>query len=203
MRAKLSTIAIVFTLTLLPSAADALTILAPASGGWEYTFTDPTADPLWNTTTGTGVGWATGTAPFGNHCCNFDGFDFATLWPADASDGDDLWVRRSVDFTGYSLSSIGWDLGVDNGYKLYLNGGLIASANAEGYTFKWEYTGTFPSALPGMNVLAVALEDHGGLTAFDMQITGTATVPDLGSTLPLLLTGLGVIGLGYNRSRFR
>jgi len=199
MKAKLSTLAIVFTLTLLPLAANASTILATGST-WEYTFADPTADPLWSTTGG--AGWLTGPAPFGNVCCNGDGFDFATLWPADGTDGDDLWVRKAVDFTGFSLSSIGWDLGVDNGYKLYLNGALVAGANAEGYTFKWEYSGTFAGALPGMNILAVALEDHGGATAFDMQITGDAVaVPDPVSTLPLLLAGLGILGIGRKRSR--
>ena len=197
MKAKLSTIAVLFTLTLLPLAANASTILSTGST-WEYTFADPTGDALWATTGG--AGWLSGPAPFGNHCCNADGFDFATLWPADGDDGDDLWVRKSVDFTGFNLSSIAWDLGVDNGFKLYLNGVLVTSANAEGYTFMWEYSGVFPGALPGMNVVAVALEDHGGLTAFDMQITGTA-VPDLTSTMSLMLTGLGVLGIGYKRSR--
>ena len=45
--------------------------------------------------------------------------------------------------------------------------------NAEEYTFRWEYSGDFGAALvPGVNVIAVALEDHGGATAFDMEITG-------------------------------
>lgn len=200
MKAKLSTIAILFTLTSLPSAADAGTILAAASGGWEYTFVDPTADPTWNTTTGSG--WLVGAAPFGNTADPDFGFTSGgTFWAADGSDGDDLWVKKAVDFTGFDLSSIVWNLGVDNGFKLYLNGALISSANAEGFTFKWEYSGTFPAALPGMNILAVALEDHGGATGFDMEIIGDAAVPDLGSTLPLLLTGLGVLGIA--RSRFR
>ena len=197
MKAKLTTIAVLFALTTLPTAANAGTILAPASGGWEYTFSDPTADPTWNTTTG---GWAVGGAPFGNVFAGDFGYGSGgTLW----EEHDELWVRRTVDFTGFDLSSIRWNLGVDNGFALYLNGVLISSANAEGYTFRWEYpNGTFAGALPGTNILAVALEDHGGLTAFDMEITGTALpVPDLGGTLPLLLTALGALGIGYNRSR--
>lgn len=201
MKVKLSTIAVLCTLTLLPVAADASTILATGST-WEYTFANPTGDSSWNTTTAS-AGWLTGPAPFGNTCCNGDGFDFATFWAADGTDGDDLWVKKAVDFTGFDLSSIVWNLGVDNGFKLYLNGALISGANAEGYTFKWEYSGTFPAALPGMNIVAVALEDHGGLTAFDMEVTGTAAVPDVASTLPLLLTGLGALGIAYKRSRFR
>ena len=213
MRAKLSTVAMLLTLTLLPSVAGAGTILSAASAGWEYTFTDPTGDASWNTTTGTGSGWLIGGAPFSNVTTATDptGGDFAydsggTLWPVDSTpnpspDGDDLWVRKTIDFTGYDLSSIKWNIGVDNGFTLYLNGVFVATQNAEGFTFKWEYpNGTFPGALPGVNVLALALEDHGGLTAFDMEVTGNA-VPDVTGTLPLLLTGLGMLGIGYKRSR--
>jgi hypothetical protein len=203
-KSKLSVVTAGLTLLFLSSTAQAATILAPQSGAWEYTFVDPTAG-AWNTTTG--GGWATGAAPFGNCAVVCHGsdplgqFNYNTLWNADGADGDDLWVRRAVDFTGYDLSTIAWDLGVDNGFKLYLNGVLVGGTNAEGYTFRWEYSGAFgAAALPGINILAVALEDHGGLTAFDMQITGTA-VPEPGSTFALLLTGLGALGAGYRRSR--
>jgi hypothetical protein len=160
-------------------SAHADVILAPASD-WEYTFTNPTGDATWNTSTGTGGIWAGGPAPFGNNTGGFGAadptgfFDFATLWPADGSDGDDLWVRRELDLSGFDLSTIAWDLGVDNGFKLYLNGDLVAGDNAEGYTSIWEYSGDFSGVTPlaGSNVIAVALEDHGGLTAFDMQVTG-------------------------------
>ena len=57
-------------------------------------------------------------------------FNYATKWEADGSDGDDLWIRTEIDLTEFDISTIHWDLGVDNGYKLYINGKLIASANA-------------------------------------------------------------------------
>jgi hypothetical protein len=160
--------------------AGAPAILAPHSG-WEYTFTNPTGDSSWNTSTGIGGIWSAGTAPFGNNVGGYSGdpfgfFDYATLWPADGTDGDDLWVRTAVDLSCVDLDTLTWNLGADNGFKLYMNGGLVASANAEGYTSQWEYSGNFASVTVnnGINVIAVALEDHGGLTAFDMQILGQA-----------------------------
>jgi hypothetical protein len=145
---------------------------------------------VWNTTVGVGGIWSEGPAPFGNHT-GIDAddptgnFQYKTYWSADGSDGDDLWVRRALDFTGLDISTAKWDLGVDNGFALYLNGDLIAADNAEGFTWRWEYSGTF-SPNPGVNIVAVALEDHGGLTGFDMQITANSF---LGSPSTVLAPG--------------
>lgn len=205
MRTALTALAAV--LLLAGTNAYAATILPPGAT-WEYTFTDPTGDPAWNTTTG---GWQTGPAPFGNctraNCGAFTAdFDYNTLWPAQ-SDAvpyeDDLWVRTEIDLTGYNLSTVQWDLGVDNGFKLYVNGSLVDQANAEGYTFRWEYGGAINPILlsSGLNVIAVALDDHGGLTAFDMQITADP-VPEPASLL-LLGSGAAVAAARARRRRGR
>jgi len=129
-------------------------------------------------------------------------FSYKTLWLPDGSDGDDLWVRQSTDLTGFDLNTIRWDLGVDNGYKLFINGTLASNGNAEGYTYRWEYSGLFATSLvhSGVNIVAVALEDHGGLTAFDMQVHGTA-VPTPSALIGIL--GMSVIGLVYRGARRR
>jgi hypothetical protein len=201
MRALALAVSIGFAVAAFAAPASAAPILATGST-WEYTFADPTGDASWNTTTG---GWDTGPAPFGNNTGGYPSdpagdFDYATLWPADGSDGNDLWVRTTFDTTGFDLDSISWNLGVDNGYALYLNGDLIASANGEGYTYQWEYSGDFGTSLvAGTNVLAVALEDHGGLTAFDMEVVGTP-IPEP-TTLLLFGSGLATAVVRFRRGR--
>ena len=49
--------------------------------------------------------------------------------------------------------------------------------------------GQAPGMPPGPQVVALALEDHGGLTAFDMEIS-TAPVPESGT---LVLFGIGLL----------
>ena len=209
-------------LVVAPRLAEASTILATKSDDWQYTFCDPTSDLQWAISTSgfhpnvrcsetePGV-WSTGPAPFGNTNDGggtFD-FDWRTKWDIEVADvanpSDDLWVRRTIDVTGYDLNTISWAIGVDNGFKLYLNNTQIAADNREGFAFQWEHTGLFTADqfMPGINYIALALEDHGGLTAFDMQIEGIqsrelAAVPEP-ETIALL--GLGTLALLATRKR--
>ena len=96
-------------------------------------------------------------------------------------------MRTAIDLTDIDISTVLWGLGVDNGFTLYTNGTLVDSDNQGGGTFRWEYNGGFGGALePGTNVIAVALEDHGGATGFDMQVTAalppTLTIDDASVT---------------------
>jgi hypothetical protein len=197
---KISLALVLLLTAAVPVMAD--TILHPGSN-WEYTSIDPTSTANWKTTINTTTGgWETGLAPFGNNSVGYASdplgyFNKETDWAVNSK----LWVRTSVDLTGYDLSSIRWDLGVDNGFKLYLNGNPIANGYAEGYTYRWEYSGDFNSAISGNNVIALELVDRGGLTAFDMQVTGNPNPVPEPTSLLLLGSGLGAIGLAAWRKR--
>ena len=139
---------------------------------WEYTFDKPGEE--WKTSVG---GWQKGLAPFGNFRDGVNPFDYVTLWPVVTK----LYVRKRVNLQSVDLSTLKWYMGVDNGYTLYLNGRQVSNAYAEGFTDRWEYSGTLPDSLlkSGDNYIAVELVDNGGLTAFDMLLTAVGSRNDL------------------------
>ena len=142
------------------------TIITPNSS-YEYS---STSYLNWQNNLG---GWSVGNAPFGNVSNGYSGvteFNYQTYWSANT----DLYLRKAIDLTYYDLSSIEWFIGVDNGYTLYINGVQVSSANAGGFTYRWEYSGLLDSInlIQGINIIAILAEDMGGLSAFDMMLTG-------------------------------
>ena len=168
-------------------------ILSPGSQ-WEYTFDDPGPNLDWTVEEG---GWTIGPAPFSNTTEGL--FAQGTAWESDeTADGDDLWVRTTFDLTGISdLSSIAWDIGIDNGFSLFLNGQFVQAENKEGDAHRWDYSGLFDEAdlLPGENHVALALEDHGGGTGFDFQVGIYCEVPEAASSG--LLLGCAFTGIAW------
>ena len=143
--------------------------------------------------------WFTGPAPFGNVSGGDFGNASGTVWDA----FHDPLLRKTIVLGSPVAMNV--DLGVDNGYDFFVNGVHVSGANAEGYTFRWEYSFSIPSSyfVAGPNVIAVALEDHGGLTAFDMQMTGPgqSSVPEPG--VVALLIGVGFTGVRFALRRRR
>lgn len=127
-------------------------------------------------------GWFIGQAPFGNT----SGGDFGanTDWTVDF----DPLLRTSFSLLAPAAQTV--YLGVDNGFTMYVNGVQVAAANAGGFTNRWEYIFTIPADrfTPGTNTIAIALDDYGGLTAFDMKMEGP--VPSPASAGLLALAGL-------------
>lgn len=176
-------------------SAQAATVMAPGSP-WFYTDSNPTAIVNW-TTAFPGLPWNRGNAPFSNVTSGDFRYDTGgTFWPSgSAFNRGDLWIGTVVDFTGFDRSTALWQLGVANGFTLYVNGMLIAGDLQDGFTSRWEYSGSFPALNPGLNFIALALDDFGGSTAFDMQITARSTVIPLPAAGWMLLGGLGLLAL--------
>lgn len=141
-------------------------------------------------------GWSVGTAPFSNVTSG----DFAAntdwtagYWPVVRHTFD---LGTAVDMTAY--------IGLDNGYDMYVNGVLVSTQYAEGFTTRWEYIVPISSSYfrTGSNVVALQLYDNGVLTAFDMRLvgddSGRVSVPEPGS---LALFGSGLLALYAGRRR--
>jgi hypothetical protein len=189
-------------------------VLVPPGGLWEYTVEAPGSG--WQTGDSAGVTWLQGRAPFGN-CGPLGGdapdcafwniqpeFFAATRWPEDGEDGIDLWVRTAVAIDESDVGQpVFWQLGVDNGYALYINGALVSQDNSEGFTHRWEYTGTTVLSQVGENFIAVELHDHGGLTWFDMTMDFGTVPPAIPEpqTYALMLAGLALLGAFVCRKR--
>lgn len=160
---------------------------------YEYSMTVPPVG--WQLSYG---GWAISQAPFGNNIGYNSFFDYLTYWPENSF----LYLRKQIDLSNFALETLKWYLGVDNGYKLFVNGNLVSEAYADGYTFRWEYSGTInPVYLNnGINIIAIECEDRGGLTAFDMMITGLSLLNHSISNIQTIprSDGSGIVDVFFN-----
>jgi hypothetical protein len=182
-------------LALLTVPASAVTIV---SAGDSYKYVGATSlesfvgslvnwqDPSYDDT-----GWHTGSAVFSN-VGGIGSNPQNTYWEAD----HDPKLRKHVNLTD-NLLNAQVKIAVDNGFDLYINGTFVATANAEGFTYYWEYDFPVTASLfhPGDNLIALQLEDHGGATAFDMEITGDYEVSSVPEPATYVALGLGALAL--------
>ena len=95
---------------------------------------------------------------------------YNTLWSANT----DLALHKTFDIDGLPATPITLNVASDNGFMVFINGTQVAKANGEGYTAYWEYTfplSTSVALSPGINVIQVLAEGHGGATFFDLKLT--------------------------------
>ena len=125
-------------------------------------------------------GWFDGQAIFGNT----DSLaPRNTQWDVNY----DPFLRKKINLAT-DMTNVVLSVAVDNGFILYIDEVEVASANAGGFTEYWEYTFNLSDLSAGEHQLAIALDDYGGLTTFDMMLEGEA-VPEP-ATMAVL--GLGV-----------
>jgi len=173
--------------------------------------------------------WASGNGPFSNTATSSTIFNQGnvngpfspnatqpipstfTQWNVNA----DPYLRTYFTLSAPTALTV-W-IAVDNGVNsLYLNGVLATgNINAEGNAFRWESVFDIPAAytFAGTNVLALQLEDHGGLTGFDLMVTADDSAqnpvfttnppptPPAGAPEPasFALLGLALAGLRFSR----
>ena len=135
---------------------------------FEYDFN--ASSPNWQTETGL---WSTGYLPFIG--VDIGALENSTYWPI----GTTCYIRKQIDLSNIDLSSLNWNIAVDNGYVLYINGTPISSEYEGGPAIEWEYTGIIPSNLliSGLNNFALTLSDDGTASGFNFLVTGQYNLP--------------------------
>ncbi len=219
-----STLIASLALWLAPSTTSAATILVPIDATWEFAVDTTCAGPGAGWTTGAAAGcvWQTGQAPFAGIWPHWQPDDYMgpflpgnTPWNPDRvldangnwvglDDGEDIWIRKLVDFGDADLAKAKWKIGVDNGFRLFFDGVLVSEHIDEGFTERWEYSGNFLGALSALGIqshggphyIAVSGRDHGGVATLAVEIT----VPEPAA---LGLLGLGLAAFAAVRRRRR
>lgn len=197
----LATFAILFTIAITSVQAATIVYVGEDSGvvgvyGRNYQYLNSTPGANWYSNAFDHSSWSVGETAFGSA---IEIVPLRTSWPANTH----MYIFKTFTL-GQAIDMIA-KTAVDNGYALYINDTPVNSQSAEGFTFHWEYTDSVGKALvhPGLNWLAVDLEDHGGLTAWDFALLGD----DKGLNpvpLPsaLLLLSSGLCGLAALRHGF-
>jgi len=112
--------------------------------------------------------WQLACTPFSNTGC---GFSPGTYWEPFTS----IWLRQHVWLTGLETGMIA-QVAIDNDFELFVNGVLVGSLVHEGCATRWDAAIAVPESawVIGDNVVAVHITDRGGITTFEMTLTGTS-----------------------------
>jgi hypothetical protein len=113
-------------------------------------------------------GWRLGCAPFSSNGC---GFAPGTDWPISAT----LHLRQHVWLAGGETGLSAY-VAIDNDFEMFVNGTRVGSLVHEGCATRWDAVVPIPDAVlvSGDNVLAVRITDRGGISNFEMTLSGTS-----------------------------
>ena len=188
-----------------PAIATAVPItIVSQADTWRYNFGASLGSGVSNLTlpnfTANYSGVSTGQAAFGNR--NAPGGPVNTTWFANRA----LYLQKTVNLSGNLTSDATLNVAVDNGAAIWINGNLAFRDDRGGFTSIWEYPNQNVSSsffTSGANIISVIANDYGGLTYFDMELTGD--VGDNGVSVPepstLALMGLGLLGIGFAKRK--
>lgn len=84
-------------------------------------------------------------------------------------------IIYEIDGGSTGISNVTGNFGVDNGIFVWVNGEYKFGATAPSITSVDEYQVNLGNLKPGKNYIQVLREDHGGVTGYDLKITGSRT----------------------------
>lgn len=104
-------------------------------------------------------------------------------------------------FTLASASDLHIDLGVDNGFLLWMNGSFVTGATAAGGANINEYNIDLLGLAAGNHSLQLIRADHGGGTDYQISVDATASPVSVPEPATMSLFGLSLLILGAARQR--
>jgi hypothetical protein len=116
--------------------------------------------------------------------------------------GTETAIIYAFDGGATGLENLSLSIGVDNGIFVWLNGTFIGGEMRPGPATPNEHVFNLGTVGAGTNYLQLLREDHGGGTGYAISLTGDEMAPiPLPAGLPLLLAGLGALGVLRSRKR--